>query len=847
MGLFLGVSVAHPQKKGTTQNPLTEVFSQLEKIHEVKFSYSDALVKDINLSIRVKDRSLDAILQEITSKTKLGFQKVSKRYIIVFDKSKKRESSVCGFLLDHISDEPLQEASITTANGLVGTTTDKKGYFQLEAISENDTIRVSFIGYKTKQFLAKNLLAKPCQKIYMEQYSAVLNEIFITNYLVNGVKKGKDGSVEILPENIGILPGLTEPDVLQTIQLLPGINSPNETASGIYIRGGTPDQNLVLFDGIKMYNTAHFFGMISAFNPYITEKIKVFRNGAGAQYGNHISGVIDIETNTNVPEKTNGGFGFNLTHSDAFVEAKVADNLGISFSVRRSFTDIINTNTFSKFSDKVFQNTIIDIDKQQSNDNNFTDENDFHFIDINSKIVYEPSSKDKIIINQLFLKNKLEHLFKSNDNTYSTKDVLDIKNNGISTRWIRKWSDRTSQKTSFYFSKYDLNYQFDATQTTANNDQTRIKQNQIEDVSFQTIVNFQKSASSAFNFGYQFTNNNVFYSFESVYEAFPQANVNLRENKGNNTHAIFSEYLFDRDEKQSFQLGLRSNYFSLTKKFFIAPRLYAQSILLPKFWIKGSLEYKQQNISQLLELSTADFGLENQVWALSTNDNIPVLRSRQSTLGFLFKKDSWTVDVDFYQKKILGVTSISNGFQTINEDFSEGSNEIKGIDILVQKRWNNYSSWVSYSFNDTKFTFTEINNGNSFAANTDVTHNILWSHSLKAGNYNFSLGWNLRSGIPYTRAIGLDTSNEIMYENINTSRLPAFHRMDFSTTYTFDLDSKKRWKGKVGLSLINIYNQRNVLQRTYSVEFDNSGTLFLAQKETFSLGFTPNMVFRVTF
>ena len=402
---------AYAQKEPQKNRLVKEVFFELEKKHQIKFSYSDNLVANIRVSITLTGKNLDAILREIKKQTNFIFQKVSERYIIVLDKDEKSKTAACGYLLDIISQEPLQEASITILSSSIGTTTGRDGYFQLASVSPNDTIKISFIGYLSKLFLAKELIKKPCKYIYLEEFTSVLNEIRITNYLASGITKEKDGSIGISPKKLGILPGLTEPDVLQSIQLLPGINSPSETASGIHIRGGTPDQNLILFDGIKMYNSAHFFGMISSFNPYITDKIKVYRSGAGARYGNHISGVVDIETSNTITNKTNGGFGFNLTHADAFIETKLNDKIGVSFSARRSFTDFINTNTFSKFSDKVFQNTIIDIDRQQSNSDLFSDNNDFHFVDFNSKIIYEPTEKDKIIFNQLMTRNKLEHLF----------------------------------------------------------------------------------------------------------------------------------------------------------------------------------------------------------------------------------------------------------------------------------------------------------------------------------------------------------------------------------------------------------------------------------------------------
>lgn len=837
----------YAQKEPQKSRLIKEVFFELEKKHQIKFSYSDNLVSNVRVSISLEGKDLDRVLKEIKSQTNFIFQKVTERYIIVLDKNESNKAAACGYLLDIVSQKPLQEASVKILSRNTGTTTDQDGYFQLSSVSVNDTIRISFIGYVSKQFSVKELLKKPCRRIYLEEFTSVLNEIRITNYLASGITKEKDGSIGISPKKLGILPGLTEPDVLQSIQFLPGINSPSETASGIHIRGGTPDQNLILFDGIKMYNSAHFFGMISSFNPYITDKIKVYRSGAGARYGNHISGVVDIETSNEITNETNGGFGFNMTHADAFVETKLSDNLGISFSARRSFTDFINTNTFSKFSDKVFQNTIIDIDGQQSNSDLFSDDNDFHFVDFNSKIIYQPTEDDKIIFNQLMTKNKLEHLFKFNDNSYSTRDVLNIDNDGVSIKWLRDWSKSVSQRTSFYYSKYDLEYLFEAVQNTANRNQSRAKQNQIKDVNFQTAFSFRKSDVSHFDIGYEYGNSKVFYSFESVDQLSPQNSFALIESNRNVTHAVFGEYVYNNKEKQTIQLGLRSNYFNLTDKFFIAPRLYMQFQIAPKFWAKGSLEFKQQNISQLLELSTADFGLENQIWALSNNNNVPVLRSNQSTVGIIFKRDNWTIDLDVYQKKVRGITTVSSGFQTVNNTFSEGTNTIKGIDFLIQKKWNDYSSWISYSYNDGDLIFSNINQGHTFPANTDVTHNFFWSHNIKAGNYQFSLGWNYRSGVPFTRGTGIDASNQITYENINSSRLPEYHRLDFSSTYSFHLNASKTWTGKIGLSLINVYNKRNVLQRVYSVDFDTNGNAFLVTKDIASLGFTPNMVFRVRF
>ena len=147
-----------------------------------------------------------------------------------------------------------------------------------------------------------------------------LEEVIITNYLTKGIVKLNDGTTTIKPEIFGILPGLIEPDILQTIQALPGVLSIDETVSNINIRGGTHDQNLFLWDGIKMYQSGHFFGLISAFNPYTTKQVNVSKNGTSSKYGDGISSVIDMQLSNTLDNQFKAGAGFNLINADAYAK-----------------------------------------------------------------------------------------------------------------------------------------------------------------------------------------------------------------------------------------------------------------------------------------------------------------------------------------------------------------------------------------------------------------------------------------------------------------------------------------------------------------------------------------------
>lgn len=846
--VFCGTFNIQSQKKQFKNAPLKEVLLVLEKEHKVKFSFPDALIEGKRISFDYSSFSFDEITKNLQEKTNLFFQKVTKRYIIISSKNAISKSTACGYVLDIITEKPLNGASVITTSKLLGINTDEEGYFELKGIKETDSIQISFPGYIPTVFPVSKFSKSPCVVIDLKEQSSWLQEVLIDSYLTKGITKKTNGSVTISPKRLGILPGLTEPDVLQSLQLLPGINSPNETASGLHIRGGTPDQNLILFDGIKMYNSAHFFGMISAFNPYITNKVKVFRSGASAEYGNHVSGVIDIETENEFSDRFSGGFGTNYTHSDAFLKIPLTKKLGVLISARRSFTDIIQSSTFNRVSKKVFQNTII-ARNAKANQDFFESENKFFFTDINTKVIYQPTQNDKVTFSYLLVRNKLNYQFNSINNNYKTGDYLQIKNSGIRTKWNHQWSKKFTQTTSFYMSNYNYHYNYDGFfnfNTVISH--AALKDNLIDDFGIKTVLKNEIDKTKNVSFGYEFLKNKIKYNLSRNYSNAPNFDYNIKENNRNSTHAIFAEYAFKNNNNTALHFGLRANNFSLTKKTFLAPRIYGQLKIGQGVLLKSSIESKQQNISQLIEFDTSDFGLENQVWVLADGKDNPILKSKQITFGFVFKKRAWTIDVDFYRKKINGLTSFIRGFINTANTSSIGSSLSHGIDILVKKKWVNYSSWVSYSYGKTDYTFKELNNGNPFAGNFDSRHNFLWTHNLKSGNFNFSLGWNFRTGIPYSEGMSLDSNNQVVYKEINSKRLPNYTKLDFSSTYSFSFNKRNTWKGKLGISLLNLFDKKNIIQRSYEATYNNSFQNYTLQKtDNFSLGFTPNVVLRVSF
>lgn len=680
-----------------------------------------------------------------------------------------------------------------------------------------------------------------------------LDEVLIEEYITSGIsKENEDASISLAPKNLGILPGLTEPDVLQSIQLLPGVQSPTETASGLFVRGGTPDQNLILWDGIKMYQTGHFFGTISAFNPYITDEIRLYKSGTKARYESRVSGVIDISSFSDIPEKLEGGFGSNMTHADVYLKMPVGDKAAVLVSARRSITDIFESETFRNLSNRVFQETKISEGNKTFEDDEVTTINDlFYFADFTIKATVKANDNNSFELSSLYTRNKLDYGFLIEDFEEASRDALDIINQGLSFEWNHNYSDRTSQTFSAYYSNFDFNYMGSNSISGELNDQLD-KKNIINDMGFMYDLNWKLNEQSVLGAGYQLSSNEVEYDLNFIDNEAPEDNYIRANTEINNAHAFYIDYQNKLDSKWFANAGLRANYFSVVNKIFLEPRLQLSLNVSPDFKFKISGELLHQAVSQVVEFNTQNFGLENQIWILSDDNEIPVLRSSQLNTGFIYDKKGWNIDLDLYYKRLNGLTSLTLGFDGVDTFFATGKSDVFGMDFLLKKKIKDYRTWLSYSLINNDFSFSAIDNGEKFPGNTDITHNFFWSHSYECKNFNLSLGWNVRTGIPYTEAVGIEdfgNGEEIVFGATNGARLPNYHRLDASATYKFNFAHESDWKGKVGFSLLNIYDRANVLSRTFEIKqattIGENSTLREVNKN--SLGLTPNVVLRIEF
>lgn len=836
----------------------------LESRTSLTFSYAEAVVAEKQITLSLSDVAISEILLELTTQTDLQFDKITENQVVVTSFSSNVD--VCGYLFDGGSKTPLPYATVLVAGTTIGVTSDENGFFRMQGLEPGQSILVQYVGFADKIFKVDDFNADECKNIVLTPEAQSLQEVVVSAYLTKGIDKNTDGSFTLNNAEQGILPGLVEPDVFQSIQLIPGITSLDESASGIQIRGGSPDQNLIYFDGIKMYNTGHFFGMISTFNPYITESAKIFKGGASPEYGDRISGVIDITTDQNIPEKTNGGIGVNGIHADGFLKAALGEKVALLLSGRRSYTDLLETPTYDALSEKVFQNTRVVTNTAGQvieDDDDFSEllgGDKFFFYDGNAKLLVQPSKNDEIMISGLFTNNDLD--FFARDEEDVTRDRLIVENQGASFEWSGTKFDMLEHSIKGYYSSFDSNYDNVVTEGQAE-EERNFRRNSVEDYGLDINLAYEFLPQHTAKVGYQYSSLDVFFELfrdeagdddiepdddEQIPLPEDTRDFNVERSNRNQANSVYGEYIYRPKNKGLVSLGFRASHYSLVDDFYIEPRLNIEYPISPIVRLKGTAERRYQPVSQLIEFEDTQLRLENSIWTLSDGDEIPILESTQFSGGFLVNSGGWTFEVDGYVKNIKGLTSFTNGFTNAAEELSQGESDIYGVDVLLRKQIKNYRVWMGYTFNDVEYSFEELQSA-PFPGNNDVTHNFRFSNTLEVENWELSLGWTYRTGTPFTPVDGFSIiTGDIDFGPINSERLPNYHRLDASLLYKFGGKENSTFRGTFGISALNLYNRQIPISVFYRVdENPSTGEQELDRIEQLSLGFTPNVTLRFFF
>lgn len=825
--LLLSISYVGFAQEDTQEIPILEVISGLEKTYDIQFNYAVEELEGIVLLPLSRKRTLEETLSDLEKATGLTITKVGTR--IYYITKEIAITRICGYLRDVDTKSPISGATLVSINEAI--TTDDTGYFEFLKNTSNTVIEIRHLGFKTvlrkSDFFAKDT----CGVIYMYPDETTLAKVTLTGYLVKGIDKKSNGTTQIDFSKFSILPGQIETDVLQSVQALPGIVSVDETISNINIRGGSNDQNLLLWDDIKMYQSGHFFGLISGFNPQITNTVSIIKNGSNVGYTDGVSGTIAMQTDTEIATQFKASLGANLLSADAFLDIPFSDKSSVQIGVRKSISDLVTTPTYVTFFNRITQQTEV-----ETNDIAILNSNqEFDFYDTSLRWLYKISDKDRIRLNFMNIQNELRF-----DETTNVNTVLETRESSLTQNSIaggifyeRQWNPFL--KTSIHV--YETDYTLRGFNANLLASQRFLQENIVSETGIKLKADYLLTSRFNLHSGYQIVETEITNLNDIDDPLFRELRSNVVR-----THAVFSEVGYQSvDKRTQINAGGRFNYIDKFKKILIEPRLSVNHEFWDYFSIEVLGEFKHQNTSQIINFQNDFLGIERRRWQLANDDDIPVIESKQGSFGISYNRSGLLLNVDAYYKSVAGITTQSQEFSTKYEFIrTNGSYEATGVDVLVRKRYGKFNSWLSYSFINNDYTFETLPEI-TFPSNFDITHAVTFGTAFTTKNIKLAVGVHWRTGRPTTLPVlGAEVlDNEVNFAAANSSQLDDYLRADFSALY--QIKTNKRWGAELGFSVWNLTNNDNTIENFFRVD----GTSNVQEFNRSALETTFNTVFRI--
>ena len=801
-----------------------ELLAYLEDNYEVNFNYLPEEVAQVLISFTLDENAeISAILNQIHLQTNLIFENYKPKYYNV----RLQKYSYCFEFIDFSTNKPIPQLQFLV---------NKEDFYKSNAFGKvfiSNTANITDFSIVDFNYsLAEASTSKQtdisCQKVYVMEVES-LNEVIITDYLTKGISIGNDMAIRIKPSQMGSLPGLVQPDAFHSLQYIPGIMSANESIAEINTRGGTHDQNLMLWNGVRMYQTGHFFGMISALNSFAPNEIKVYKNGSSARYNEGLSSVVDITTFSEFDAENSSTIHANLLGTSLATSQQLNNRWKIDAAMRVSFTNAFTSPTYQQFSERVFQNTDVFLPNQDAIE---TSNIDFYFQDLSVNVQHKVTEKDVLKFGFLGFQNQLDFDEINSITNERAANFLSQDSYMGMFNWEHIWNAKNKSEVQFSGSFYNLEG-FNSSILTA---QSIEQKNEIIDLKLSLIHQLQFAEEKQLMLGYDYqeigiTNQNQV-DFPSIFQS---------DKKVVEIHSLFAEWEQKAaNNKLQIQFGLRSNYYSRINKLVLEPRFNLAYQLNGGHQLLLLGEQKHQSISQLIEQQQDFFGVDQRRWSLNNKDAFQLAKSQQLEMGWQYTSRSWLLQSQVYYKTVEGFNSKSQGFQNQLELVNIiGSYTTYGWESLLQKKWKNLRLWTNFSFSKNDYSFEGFS-PSIFPNNFELSLANSSGISYQQEQFSISIGSRFHTGRPYTTVnenspiIDIEFNPSIQFNSPNQENLPVYLQINASADYSIPFNKSEL---KFGASVMNIFNRRTSLNEFY--ELNNSADTILTRRLR-NLGFTPN-------
>lgn len=726
--------------------------------------------------------------------------------------------SVTGTITETNTAEPIAGVTIGVKNKpAFGEISDGKGNYTLFLPAGDYTLVFRMVGYKSQE---KKINVKDDIRIdmVMQEELVALSEVEVSatkkDRNVKDVESGVD-RLEIATINkIPVLLG--EKDILKTLQLLPGVQSAGEGNTGFYVRGGSEDQNLILLDNATVYNPSHLFGFFSTFNSDAVEDMTIYKGSMPANYGGRLSSTLDVGMRDGSMKKYGITGGIGLISSRLTLEGPIkTDKASFIVSARRTYADALAR---AMGVEQVKKSTL-------------------YFYDLNAKLSYHLSSKDKLTFTAYHGRDKL-----------GLKEVMntDWGNTIAGLKWNHIFSSEASSTTSFSYTNYSYNV---GIKLTSDIDVA----SHIRDYNFSQEFSFLPSEKSTIKTG-----------FTSIYHQIVPGEVTARdttkydidpyEHRYSWENAIYASHNYKLNDKLELNYGLRANIFSVlgggnyysfdsnqqvsdtirTKRgefvktyFNLEPRLSLAYQIDESSSIKGAYTRTTQNLHML---STSPMSNTFDRWTGSTNYIKPEIAD-QISLGYFrnFANNMFEFSAEIYYKDLKNQIDYKDAADILGDDNFEkeilfGKGRAYGMELFLKKKYGRLNGWIGYTLSRSEKKIDKINDNKWYAANQDRTHDlsVVAIYELNK-RWTLSGTWVYASGNPMTFPSGkyvVDGQTIQYFEGRNKYRAQSFHRLDLGATFIM-VDNGKRYS-ELSFGLYNAYGRQNVYMYDFRQNKENS-------------------------
>ncbi|MBN2288287.1 MAG: TonB-dependent receptor [Candidatus Glassbacteria bacterium] len=793
-----------------------------------------------------------------------------------------------GYVRDRETSEALPFANVLLKGTPYGAATNTDGYFVIvNAPVGKCTLQVKYIGFATQEVEVENVKGEDrTLEIGMKRVVVQLEGITVEGEVQTLDATENVSQVVMAPQELLALPNVGEVDIFRSLQLLPGISGVSDGSSGLYVRGGTPDQNLILFDGMTIYHVDHFFGMFSAFNADAIKDIRVYKGGYPAEFGGRISSVVNLTGKTGDANYTRYGFGINLLSGNGVLEIPLSDKGSFLFSARRSYTDVVKSSLYNSLFDFVTgdQNSAqpaFNVGGNMNRPGGMGSRNiamadadpDFYFYDINSKVTLNPTSRDIFALSFYRGKDNLNQsqelggrqfgfrgeggssFFADEGLSRQTEEYTTWGNTGVSAKWSRKMHDRLYSNFmvsySSYFSTYDRNQGF-STDPTAVDDSLNFfrgnrsaseEDNEVEDLTIRLDNEWHLTNTHNLKIGMGLSR------FNSHYFATMNDSVSLLGREARASQGFL--YLQDSWEITpvcELTFGLRENYYGKTGSSYLEPRAAVVYHLTENVKLKGAWGQYHQFINRITNENVLEGSRD--FWILADEELEPNFAEHYIG-GVSYEKPGFLFDVEGYYKDLDNLVEYTRRIFRPNvmeesrvRGFFQGTGSVRGVEFLLQKKTGRLTGWLGYTLSKVEYDFPELST-DPFPASHDRTHEINLVGKYSLGNWDLAATWVYATGKPYTapesqyfiELLDGNSSSYIHVSDKNGYRLPAYHRLDASISRSFYTHSNKF---VLGFSIFNLYNNENVWYRQYDLD-----TQPVTVTDVKMLGFTPTVYLQV--